>query len=60
MPIYEYKCKGCQSLTEKLRKYEKADDPVKCEACKGEATRVISQTSFVLKGGGWAKDGYGS
>ena len=26
---------------------------------KGELTKLISQTSFALKGGGWAKDGYG-
>ena len=26
--------------------------------CGGESKRVISKTSFVLKGGGWAKDGY--
>lgn len=60
MPIYEYKCKGCKALIEKLRKYDQADDPVRCKACSGEAVRVISRSSFVLKGGGWAKDGYGS
>jgi len=31
----------------------------KCPECGGGCKLVISQTSFVLKGGGWAKDGYG-
>jgi putative FmdB family regulatory protein len=31
----------------------KPDDP-----CNGECKRLISPTTFVLKGDGWAKDGY--
>jgi len=27
--------------------------------CAGECVRLISRTSFILKGSGWAKDGYG-
>ncbi len=30
----------------------------KCEKCGGELVRVISASSFVLKGGGWYKDAY--
>lgn len=26
--------------------------------CGGECKRLISKTSFILKGGGWFKDGY--
>lgn len=26
--------------------------------CKGQVERIITKTSFVLKGNGWAKDGY--
>ena len=26
--------------------------------CDGQCKRLISRTSFILKGGGWAKDGY--
>jgi predicted nucleic acid-binding Zn ribbon protein len=43
---------------------QKMDDPApkKCEACgaKGKMTKVVSRTSFVLKGGGWYSDLYGS
>lgn len=36
-----------------------SDPPPACTAC-GDASveRKVSQTSFVLKGGGWYKDGY--
>lgn len=29
-----------------------------CPMCGGYASRQIGRTSFVLKGSGWAKDGY--
>lgn len=32
----------------------------RCPSCGAMAKRLISQTSFALKGGGWYKDGYGS
>ena len=32
----------------------------KCPNCGKEIKRIISQTSFALKGGGWYKDGYSS
>lgn len=59
MPIYEYHCNGCKKTFERFQKM--SDDPVAiCPDCKGKVKRLISQTSFSLKGGGWYKDGYSS
>jgi len=59
MPIYEYQCESCKRLTETLLKVGEKG-PKKCEHCGGKLTRVISRTSFQLKGGGWYKDLYSS
>lgn len=57
MPIYEYECDECGRF-EELQKA--SDTPLeKCPKCGGKAKRVMSTgTSFILKGGGWAFDGY--
>jgi putative FmdB family regulatory protein len=61
MPIYEYTCSQCQKLSDVLQKLNDPR-PEKCPACGAEGTlsRVVSRTSFVLKGGGWGADLYGS
>ncbi len=52
MPIYEYKCNVCGYRFEKLQTFH--DEPVKvCPKCKGEVKRLISKSSFILKGSGW-------
>ena len=53
MPIYEYRCGACGHEFELMQKI--TDRPKrKCEACgRLKARRMISQTSFVLKGQGW-------
>ena len=57
MPIYEYSCQDCKQLFEDWQKdYEERDIP--CPVCGGQASRLISSTSFVLKGGGWYASGY--
>ncbi|HPQ80105.1 MAG TPA: zinc ribbon domain-containing protein [bacterium] len=59
MPIYEYRCRGCKRDFEVLQKI--TDEPLaKCPECGKQVKRLISQTSFALKGGGWYKDGYSS
>jgi len=59
MPIYEYHCKTCKKHFELLQKI--SDPPLaKCPDCGKSVKRLISQTSFTLKGGGWYKDGYSS
>ncbi len=57
MPIYEYNCRDCKQIFEDWQKdYEERELP--CPVCGGPANRLISSTSFVLKGGGWYSSGY--
>jgi putative FmdB family regulatory protein len=52
MPIYEYRCEKCGTHFEVIQKF--SDKPLKfCSNCKGRLTKLISQTSFQLKGSGW-------
>lgn len=61
MPIYEYRCKECQQVFEEWCKHiEDKTVSHSCPICKGEAERLISNTSFALKGGGWYVTEYGS
>jgi putative FmdB family regulatory protein len=59
MPIYEYQCKHCGvfEVTQRI-----VEDPLKeCPTCKGtDLHRLISHTSFVLKGSGWYVTDYAS
>lgn len=59
MPIYEYRCPDCGHQFDALQKI--SDDPISlCPECGGESVKkLISRTSFSLKGGGWYSDHYG-
>jgi putative FmdB family regulatory protein len=57
MPIYEYCCEDCHQIFEEWQKDFQDRDKV-CPVCGGTAQRVMSNTSFVLKGGGWYASGY--
>ena len=59
MPIYEYRCTACGYEFERLQKI--SDGPIEiCPECGQEDVRkLVSQSGFVLKGGGWYKDHYG-
>src|SRR5436305_15224996 len=51
MPIYEYQCQKCGTFEVTQRITEK---PLgKCPSCKGKVKKLISNTSFQLKGTGW-------
>jgi len=57
MPLYEYKCEDCGLNFEVRQKF--SDDPINtCCHCGGTAKKLISQTAFALKGGGWYQQGY--
>ncbi len=59
MPIYEYKCDSCESILEAIQKF--SDPPLdKCPRCGGRLKKLISQTSFTLKGDGWYINDYPS
>ncbi len=58
MPTYDYKCDACNkefSVEQRI-----TEDPIKkCKKCgKLKARRMISGSSFILKGGGWESDLY--
>lgn len=53
VPIYEYRCQACGAELEKL---QKISDPVltDCPECARETlVKLVSASSFRLKGGGW-------
>jgi putative FmdB family regulatory protein len=51
MPIYEYECEKCGEFEQMQRI---TDPPLaRCPTCKRKVRRLISNTSFQLKGTGW-------
>ena len=58
MPVYDFKCNKCEHVFELIQKY--LDPHPKCEKCEEPTIKIISSTTFVLKGDGWYKDGYSS
>lgn len=61
MPIYEYRCADCYQVFEEWCKNPNdGDEPRKCPACGAKAERIMSNTSFTLKGGGWYVTDYGT
>jgi putative FmdB family regulatory protein len=59
MPIYVYKCKNCNRQFEVTQKF--SDPPlVECSHCGGELRKLITNTSFILKGSGWYVTDYPS
>lgn len=52
MPIYEYECTQCGHIHEVLQKF--SDKPLtKCSQCSGRLHKLVSHSSFHLKGSGW-------
>jgi putative FmdB family regulatory protein len=57
MPIYEYNCEKC-GVVEVLQRITEA--PLKrCPKCKRPVERLVSRSSFILKGSGWYATDYG-
>ncbi|MDR1659350.1 MAG: zinc ribbon domain-containing protein [Desulfovibrio sp.] len=59
MPIYEYLCPKCRKIFEEWTTSANDDTVEPCPHCATPAPRVMSQTSFVLKGDGWYVSDYG-
>ncbi len=52
MPIYEYECTACSQITEAVQRF--SDPPLtECAHCHGHLRKLISRSTFHLKGGGW-------
>jgi putative FmdB family regulatory protein len=57
MPLYEYECTTCKKVHEVVQKF--SDAPLeKCPVCDGPVTKLISSSSFALKGTGWYTTDY--
>jgi putative FmdB family regulatory protein len=52
LPLYEYQCKKCHSLTERIQKF--SDPPLTtCPHCGGEVEQLLSAPAVQFKGSGW-------
>lgn len=52
MPIYEYECTQCGAVEEIFQKI--TEKPLaKCPSCNGKLQKLVSQSTFHLKGSGW-------
>ena len=59
MPIYEYECTTCHNIIEAFQ--QMTEEPLcTCPDCSGSLKKLVSMSSFKLKGGGWYADGYSS
>ena len=59
MPFYEYECTKCNHQTEVFQKI--TNPPItRRELCNGKMKKLISQSSFHLKGTGWYVTDYAS
>jgi putative FmdB family regulatory protein len=52
VPIYEYQCSKCGEIFEAFQRI--TDEPLsQCKFCHAKVEKLISQSSFQLKGSGW-------
>jgi putative FmdB family regulatory protein len=59
MPIYEYECHNCGKQCEVFQKIN--EEPLtSCVDCGGHMHKMVSRTSFILKGSGWYVTDYAS
>ncbi|MDY0297650.1 MAG: zinc ribbon domain-containing protein [Acidobacteriota bacterium] len=52
MPIYEYRCTQCGRTFEVLQRIN-AEPLQQCIHCGGKVEKLVSASSFQLKGSGW-------
>ncbi|HOK07055.1 MAG TPA: zinc ribbon domain-containing protein [Syntrophales bacterium] len=58
MPIYEYRCRKCGK---EFEVFQKITEPAvsECGFCRGPVDKLMSLSSFHLKGSGWYVTDYG-
>jgi putative FmdB family regulatory protein len=57
MPIYEFRCEACERLFEQILPINHRRTH-RCPGCGKRAQRVMSRSSFQLKGTGWYATDY--
>ncbi|MEE9910499.1 MAG: zinc ribbon domain-containing protein [Deltaproteobacteria bacterium] len=57
MPIYEYQCRKCGKQFEAFQGITEPDLKT-CRFCKGKVQKMMSLSSFSLKGSGWYATDY--
>lgn len=55
MFLYSLLCEDCDKVVERLCG---SDETVRCRKCGKEMKRLPVQTTFILNGNNWGKDGY--
>jgi putative FmdB family regulatory protein len=58
MPIYEYECTQCKKIVEELQKVSNGKNEKVCPICFGKMKKIISKSTFHLKGTGWYATDY--
>jgi putative FmdB family regulatory protein len=53
MPIYEYKCKQCDTKVTRNKSVTQLDDVESCETCGNELKRVYSSIGVTFSGSGF-------
>jgi len=53
MPIFEYRCSKCDEVKEEFLKRVTDEPSLKCGFCGGKLVRLLSRSSFILKGNDW-------
>ena len=57
--IYEFRCEKCGKINKESLPITTKKEITVCQYCGDIAKRIISKTSFILKGKKWAsKEGY--
>jgi putative FmdB family regulatory protein len=58
MPLYEYRCRQCERLFDRLERVSDLRDGT-CPDCGGAATRLLGAPALQFKGSGWYVNDYG-
>ena len=57
MPVYEYKCKKCNTVFDRLIAIND-DHIIRCPECDGETKKLISSAGIIFKGSGFYINDY--